>query len=63
MLGETSDEVSKRLVRPLAATLEVLGVPGACVGALEIPDEDLYQVTPVVDLQEREVFEPGSRCV
>ena len=55
------DEVSERLVRPLAATLEVLGVPGACVGALEIPDEDLYQVAPVADLHRGKVFEPGSR--
>ena len=60
MLGETSDEVSERLVRPLAATLEVPGVPGARVGALEIPDEDLYQVALVVDLHRGKVFEPGS---
>ena len=63
MLGEASDEVSERLIQPLAITLEVLGVPGAHVCALEIPDEDLYQVAPVVDLQGREVFEPGSRRV
>ena len=63
LLGEALDEVSERLVRPLVTTLEVLGVPGAHVRALEIPDEDLYQVTPVVDLQGREVFEPGSRRV
>ena len=61
MLGETSDEVSERLVLPLAATLEVLGVSGARVGALEIPDEDLYQVTPVVDLHRGKVFELGPR--
>ena len=60
-LGEAPDEISKRFVRLLAATFEVPGVPGAHVCALEIPDEDLYQVAPVVDLQGREVFEPGSR--
>ena len=60
LFGEASDEVSERLTRLLATTLEVLGVPRAHVCALEIPDEDLYQVTPVVDLQGREVFEPGS---
>ena len=49
-LREAPNEVSKRLVRLLATTLEVLGVPGAHVCALEIPDEDLYQVAPVVDL-------------
>ena len=61
LLGEASDEVSERLIWLLATTLEVPGVPGAHVCALEIPDEDLYQVAPVVDLQGREVFEPGSR--
>ena len=63
LLGEASDEVSERLVRLLATTLEVPGVPGAHVCALEITDEDLYQVTLVVDLQGREVLEPGSRRV
>ena len=63
LLGEASDEVSERLVRLLATTLEVLGVPGAHVCALEIPDEDLDQVAPVVNLRGREVFELGSRRV
>ena len=57
------DEVSERLVRLLATTLEVLGVSKAHVCALEINDEDLYQVAPVVDLQGREVFELGSHRV
>ena len=61
LLGEASDEVSERLVQPLAATLKVPGVPGVRVGALKIPDEDLYQVAPVVDLHRGKVFEPGSR--
>ena len=60
LLGDASDEVSERLVRLLATTLEVLGVSGAHVCALEIPDEDLYQVMLVVDLHGREVFEPSS---
>ena len=63
LLGEASDEVSERLIQPLATTLEVPGVLGVHVCALEIPDKDLYQVRPVVDLQGREVFEPGSRRV
>ena len=63
LLGEASDEVSERLVRCLATTLEVPGVPRAHVCALEIPDKDPYQVAPVVDLRGREVFEPGSRRV
>ena len=53
----------ERLVWLLATTLEVPGVLRAHVCALEITDEDLYQVTPVVDLQGREVFELGSRRV
>ena len=61
LLGEASDEVSERLVWLLATTLEILGVPRAYVCALEIPDEDLDQVAPVVNLRGREVFEPGSR--
>ena len=61
LLGKASDKVSKRLVQPLATTLEVLGVPRAHVCALEIPDEDPNQVAPVVDLRGRKVLEPGSR--
>ena len=63
LLGKASDEVSERLAWLLATTLKVPGVPEAHVCALEIPDEDLYQVTPVVDLQGREVLEPGSHRV
>ena len=63
LLGESPDEVLERLVQVLATTLEVPGVPGAHVCALEIPDEDHYQVALVVDLQGREVFEPSSRRV
>jgi len=63
LLGESPDEVSERLVRLLETTLEVPGVLGAHICALEIPDKDLYQVAPVVDLQGREVFEPGSHRV
>ena len=50
LLGKAPDEVSERLVRLLATTLEVPGVPGAHVCALEIPDKDLDQVTPVENL-------------
>ena len=50
LLGEVSDEVSERLVWPLATTLVVPGVPGVHVCALEIPNENPYQVTLVVDL-------------
>ena len=50
LFGEALDEVSERFVRFLATTLKVLGVSGAHVCALEIPDEDPNQVTLVVDL-------------
>ena len=63
MLGEASDEVSERLVRFLATALKVPGVSRAHVCALEIPDEDPNQVTPVVDLRGRKVLEPGSHRV
>ena len=63
LFGEAPDEVSERLVRLLAIALKILGIPRAHVCALEVPDEDPYQVAPVMDLRGREVFEPGSRRV
>ena len=61
LFGESPDKVSERLIWLLATTLEVLGIPWARVRALEISDEDLYQVSPIVDLHGGKVFEPGSR--
>ena len=60
MLGETPDEVSEGLIGLLSAAPEVPGVPRVHICALEVPDEDLDQVGPVVDHALREVLEPCS---
>ena len=60
LLGESPDEVSEGLIGLLSATPEVPGVPRAHVRALEVPDEDLDQVCPVVDQALREMLEPSS---
>jgi len=60
LLGESPDEVSEGLIRLLPAAPEVPGVPRAHVCSLEISDEDLDQVSPVVDHALREVLEPRS---
>jgi hypothetical protein len=49
-LGEAPYEVPKRLTGLLGARLQVPGVPGAHVCALEVPHERANQVVPVVDL-------------
>ena len=60
LLGESPDEVSEGLIGLLTVAPEVPGVPRAHVCALEVSDEDLDQVGPVVDHALREVFEPCS---
>jgi len=60
LLGETPNEVSEGLIGLLPATPEVPGVPRAHICALEVPDEDLDQVGPVVDHALREMLEPRS---
>jgi len=60
LLGESPDEVSEGLIRLLPVAPKVLGFPRAHVCALEVPDEDLDQVGPVVDHALREVLEPRS---
>jgi len=58
LFGESPDEVSERLIELLPTAPEVLGVPRAHVCALEVPDKDPDQVSPVVDHALREVLEP-----
>jgi len=60
LLGETPDEVSEGLIGLLPAAPEVPGVLGAHVCALEVPNEDLDQVGPVVNHALREVLKPRS---
>jgi len=63
LIGESPNEVSEGLIGLLPATPKVLGVPRAHVSALEVPDEDLDQVGPVVDHAVRKVLEPCSGCI
>ena len=63
LLGESPDEVSEGLIGLLPASPEVPGVPRAHVSALEVPDEDLDEVGPVVDHAVRKVLEPCSSCI
>jgi len=60
LVGESPDEVSERLIGLMAAAPEVPGVPRAHICALEVLDEDLDQVGPVVDHALREMLEPCS---
>jgi hypothetical protein len=46
-------EVPERLAGLLGAHPQVPGVPGAHVGALEVPHERVNQVIPVLDLTRR----------
>ena len=58
LFGESPDEVSEGLIGLLPAAPEVPGVPRAHVCALEVPNKDPDQVSPVVDHTLREVLEP-----
>jgi hypothetical protein len=49
LLGELADVVPQGLARLLFAALEVLGVSGAHVRPLEIPNEDLFELRPAMD--------------
>jgi hypothetical protein len=44
------------LIRLLAAALEVLGITTADISALEVPHENLHEVSPVVDALGRKMF-------
>jgi len=60
LLGESPDEVSEGLTGLLPIASEVPGICRTHVCALEVPDEDLDQVGPVMDHALREVLEPRS---
>jgi hypothetical protein len=63
LLRESPDVVPERLSRLLSAALEIPGVSGAHVRALEIAGEGLDQVIPVGDLPRRQVLQPGPSGV
>jgi len=60
LLGESPNEVSEGLIGLLPAAPEVPGIPRAHIRALEVHDEDLDQVGPVVDHALREMLKPSS---
>jgi len=60
LLGEAPHVVAQGLIGLLTAPFEVPGVPRAHVSALEVADEDLDQVGPIVDLVHGQVLEPRS---
>jgi hypothetical protein len=45
----------------LAIAPKVLGVTRVDIGTLEVPHENLYKVSPVVDTTGREVLQLSSR--
>jgi hypothetical protein len=47
--GEASNVISEGLAQLLLATLQVLGVAGLHIRALEVAGEDLLEVIPVID--------------
>jgi hypothetical protein len=57
-LGEAPDVLAQALPRLLLAVAQLPLLARACVGALEVPDEDSTQVGPVVDLVPRQILEP-----
>ena len=60
LLGEASDVIPQGLVRLLTAPSEIPRVPEMHVCALEVSNESLDQVGPVVDLVGRKMLKPCS---
>jgi hypothetical protein len=54
--GEVTDVFAESFIRLLAAAPEVPRVARAHVGALEVPHENLYEVSLVVDASGRKVL-------
>jgi hypothetical protein len=54
--GEAMDVLAESFIWLLAAALEVPRVARAHIGALEVPYENLYKVSPVVDASGRKVL-------
>ena len=63
LLGEAQHVVAQGFIGLLPTPFEVPGVPRAHVSALEVVQEDLDLVGPVVDLVRGQVLEPHSRGV
>jgi hypothetical protein len=62
-LGEAPYEVPERLAGLLGAGAQVPGVPRVYVRALEVANERVDKVVPIVDLAGRQVLKPRPRRV
>ena len=60
LLGEASDVLVESFPRLLLAILQILGVPRAHVGALEMSHKDLLQVHPALNPVGRKVLQSCS---
>jgi hypothetical protein len=58
---EALNVLTESFIRFLAVAPEVLGVTRANISALEVPHENLHEVSLVVDATSQKVFQPGSR--
>jgi hypothetical protein len=56
LLGEALNVLTKSLIQFLAAAPEIPGITKADIGALEVPHENLHNVSPVVDASGRVMF-------
>jgi hypothetical protein len=59
LLGKAPDKFSQSLIMLLAAAPEVLGIPRAHIGSMEVPDKDFDQVSPVTDPPRWKVLLPS----
>jgi hypothetical protein len=62
-LGKAPDVGTEGLLLRLRTTLEIPRVAWSGVGALEIADEYLPELSPIADAIGREILKPGSRGV
>ena len=59
LLGEALNVLPKGLVGPLPVVAEILGVPWAGVGTLEVADEDRTKIALATDAVGLELLEPS----
>jgi hypothetical protein len=60
LLGEVLNVLPKGLIGPLLVVAEVLGVPRAGVGTLEVADKNHTEITPAANAARLELLEPSS---
>ena len=60
LLGEALNVLPEGLVSPLPIVAEILGVPWASVGTLEVVNEDRTEIAPAADATRLELLKPSS---